>query len=63
MPKMKTRSAVAKRFKVLASGKLKRKQGYRQHKAWAKTKKQRRQLSKSSLIHPTDQSRIKDLIQ
>lgn len=62
MPKMKTKKAVSKRFKLTGSGKLKRKQAFRQHDAWAKTKKQRRQLSKSSLVHETDQSRIKDLL-
>lgn len=63
MPKMKTKQAVAKRFKKLANGKLKRKQARRQHRAWGKTKKQRRQAAKPALVHGTDLSRIKDLIQ
>ena len=50
MPKMKTKKAAAKRFKYTGSGKLKRKQAFRQHDAWGKTTKQRRQLSKSSLV-------------
>ncbi len=62
MPKMKTKKAAAKRFTLTGSGKLKRKQAMRQHDAWAKTKKQRRQLNKSSLVHETDQSRLKGLI-
>lgn len=60
--KMKTKKAVSKRFKLTGSGKLKRKHAYRQHDAWAKTKKQRRQLSKSTLVDKTDHARIKDLL-
>jgi large subunit ribosomal protein L35 len=63
MPKLKTKHAVAKRFKKLASGQLKRKQARRQHRAWGKSTKQRRQLAKSGLVHSTDLSRIVDLIQ
>ena len=43
MPKMKTKKAAAKRFKITASGKMMRKQAYRQHDAWGKSKKQRRE--------------------
>ena len=46
MPKMKTKKAAAKRFKITASGKMMRKQAYRQHDAWGKSKKQRRPLVK-----------------
>lgn len=62
MPKMKTKKAASKRFKYTGSGKLKRKQAFRQHDAWGKSTKQRRQLSKSALVHESDQSRIKDLL-
>jgi large subunit ribosomal protein L35 len=62
MPKIKTVKSAAKRFKRTASGKLKRKQGFRQHDAWAKTKKQRRQLSKPALVHPTDAKRIETML-
>jgi large subunit ribosomal protein L35 len=62
MPKMKTVKSAAKRFKRTASGKLKRKQSNRQHDAWAKTKKQRRQLSKSALVHKTDAKRIETML-
>jgi len=60
--KMKTKKAVAKRFKRTATGKIKRKQAYRQHDAWAKTKKQRRHLSKPALVHETDAKRIDSLL-
>ncbi|MFA6739275.1 MAG: 50S ribosomal protein L35 [Bacilli bacterium] len=63
MPKMKTKKAAAKRFKVTGSGQLKRKQAYRQHIAHGKTTKQRRHLRKATMVHPTDQSRIQELFQ
>lgn len=61
MPKMKTKKAAAKRFKITGSGKLVRKQAYRQHDAWGKSKKQRRQLSKQVVMHETDQKRSRNL--
>lgn len=63
MPKLKTKHAVSKRFKKVGNGQLKRKQARRQHRAWGKTKKQRRQGAKPELVHKTDLIRIKDLIQ
>jgi large subunit ribosomal protein L35 len=61
--KMKTKKAVTKRFKLTASGKLKRKQCGKNHKAWGRTVKQRRQLAKASYVNSTDQKRISQLIQ
>ncbi len=61
--KMKTKKAVTKRFKLTASGKLKRKQCGKNHKAWGRTVKQRRQLAKASYVNSTDQKRIAQLIQ
>ena len=61
--KMKTKSSVAKRFKKTGSGKLKRAQGFRSHKASHKTQKQKRNLRKSALVHPSDQKRIESLLQ
>ena len=61
--KMKTKKAVTKRFKLTASGKLKRKQCGKNHKAWGRTVKQRRQLAKASYVNSTDQKRISQLFQ
>ena len=61
--KMKTKKAVTKRFTMTASGKLKRKQCGKNHKAWGRTVKQRRQLAKASYVNSTDQKRIAQLIQ
>lgn len=63
MPKMKTKRAAAKRFKINGSGHLKRNHAFRRHKAHSLTKKQRRQLAKPGLVHPTDEKRIKDMFQ
>ena len=61
--KMKTKKAATKRFKVTASGALKRKQCGKNHKAWGRTVKQRRQLAKASYVNSTDQKRISQLFQ
>ena len=61
--KMKTKKAVTKRFTLTASGKLKRKQCGKNHKAWGRSVKQRRQLAKASYLDSTDQKRISQLIQ
>lgn len=61
--KMKSKKAVTKRFKMTAGGKLKRKQCGRNHKAWGRSVKQRRQLSKASYVHSTDQKRMEQLFQ
>lgn len=61
--KMKTKKAVTKRFKLTASGKLKRKQCGKNHKAWGRSVKQRRQLAKASYVNSSDQKRISQLFQ
>ncbi len=60
MPKMKTRSAIAKRFSKTASGKLKRKQQNMRHKLGKMSAKRKRQLRKSALASSGDMKRIKD---
>lgn len=61
--KMKSRKSVTKRFKKLGSGKLKRKKAHRNHKAAAKSKKQRRQLAKPAIVNKADQKRIEQAFQ
>lgn len=53
MPKMKTRKAIAARFKVTGSGELKRTQPGRRHILTKKTPKRKRQLAKPALVHKT----------
>ncbi|WP_127848734.1 50S ribosomal protein L35 [Lacticaseibacillus hulanensis] len=62
MPKFKTHRASAKRFKRTASGLLKRGHAYTSHRFHGKTKKQRRQLRKSGVVHATDVRRIRQML-
>lgn len=61
--KMKTKKTFAKRVKVTGTGKLKRGHNYVSHFAANKTHKQKKQLAKSTLVHPTDQKRCAQLLQ
>ncbi len=62
MPKLKTRRAVAKRFKVTASGKLSRSHAYAGHKLTKKTSKRKRNLRKSDLVSRADTARMKKML-
>ena len=62
MPKMKTKRAAAKRLKATASGKLKRRSGWKRHKLEAKSPKRRRTLRKAKMISEADQPRLKRLV-
>lgn len=53
MPKMKTRKAVAARFTVTGTGKLKKSQPGRRHKLSGKTPKRKRQLRKPEFLDET----------
>lgn len=62
MPKIKTKRAAAKRFKVTASGKLMSRSGWKQHLLEAKSPKRRRKLRKARLISKADVPRLKKLV-
>jgi large subunit ribosomal protein L35 len=53
MPKMKTHSGTAKRFKKTKNG-FKCAQSHRRHILTKKSTKRKRQLRKASSIHPSD---------
>lgn len=53
MPKMKTKRAVAARFKLTGGGKLKRTHPGRRHILTKKTSKRKRQLARPALVHET----------
>jgi len=59
MPKMKTKSSAKKRFKFTGSGKIKRKHAFKSHILTKKHKKQKRNLTKSGLVHKSDVRNIK----
>jgi len=63
MPKMKTKSALAKRVKRTGSGKLKRGCAYTSHLAQSKSTKQKRHLKKQRVISAGDSKRLKGLLQ
>lgn len=50
MPKMKTKKAVAKRFTLTASGKLKHSQPGKRHIMTKKTPKRKRQLNRPAVL-------------
>lgn len=62
MPKLKTVSGAKKRFTLTGSGKIKRKHAYKSHILTKKTKKRKRNLTKSGLVAKTDERNIKQLL-
>lgn len=62
MPKQKTHSGLKKRIKVTGTGKIVRGHAYTGHLKTNKTHKQNKNLSKTTLVHSSDEKRIKQLI-
>jgi large subunit ribosomal protein L35 len=62
MPKMKTHRGAAKRFRVTASGKLKRKKRLLGHKLTKKASKRTRALQRNTYVSPADAPGIKALL-
>ena len=60
--KMKTNSSVKKRFKLTASGRVKRKRAYLRHCLTSKSTKVKRKLRRGGLISPTQEHQIKAMI-
>ncbi|MBO4337816.1 MAG: 50S ribosomal protein L35 [Lachnospiraceae bacterium] len=58
MPKVKTKRAAAKRFKVTGTGKLKRNKAYKRHILTKKSAKTKRNLRKPAI---TDESNVKNM--
>jgi large subunit ribosomal protein L35 len=55
----KTRKAVAKRFKITASGKVLRSRSSRRHLLSTKSAKRKRRLAKAARVDDTDVARVK----
>jgi large subunit ribosomal protein L35 len=51
VPKVKSRKAVIKKFKITGSGKLRRQHSGRRHKLTKKSAKRKRHLKKATLVH------------
>ncbi|MBI4929609.1 MAG: 50S ribosomal protein L35 [Bacteroidetes bacterium] len=62
MPKMKTNSSAKKRFRVTASGKIKRKHAYKSHILTKKSKKRKRHLSHAALVHKSNLPRVRAML-
>ena len=59
MPKMKTNASAKKRFKVTASGKLKREKAYKSHILTKKSRKTKRNLRQATTVAAVDEKRVK----
>jgi len=62
MPKTKTNGAAKKRFKLTASGKLKRKHAYKRHILTKKSTKRKRNLGYFTTVDKADEKNIKLLL-
>ncbi|HVJ15272.1 MAG TPA: 50S ribosomal protein L35 [Polyangiaceae bacterium] len=62
MPKMKTKRAAAKRFKVTGSGKVRRPKGGAQHNMIGKSRKRRRRLRDNDMVDKATEKRVKIML-
>jgi large subunit ribosomal protein L35 len=59
---MKTKSSAKKRFKLTASGKIKREKAYKSHILTKKSRKTKRNLRQATLVHKTDLDRVTKML-
>jgi len=62
MPKMKSSRSAAKRFRLTATGKVRRNQAFARHILTKKTRKRKRGLRHTSLVSAADTRRMKKLL-
>ncbi|MBO5610159.1 MAG: 50S ribosomal protein L35 [Eubacterium sp.] len=62
MPKLKTKRAAAKRFKVTGTGKLKRNKANKSHILTKKTTKRKRGLRKATMTDKTNEKNMKKIL-
>ncbi len=62
MPKMKTHSGAAKRFKKTGTGKIKRGHAFMRHILTSKGTKRKRQLDRDTILDKADQKKIERMI-
>lgn len=62
MPKMKTKGAVKKRFKLTGTGKIKRHKAFHSHILTKKNAKRKNDLTQPTLVSDADQRRIRRLM-
>ena len=62
MPKIKTNRGAAKRFRVTASGKVKRNKGFKSHLLSSKGKKRKRHLRQGTMVAAVENKNILRMI-
>jgi large subunit ribosomal protein L35 len=62
MPKIKTNRGARKRFRVTASGKIKRAKAYTSHILTKKSSKRKRKLRKSTVVSDADSRRVRRML-
>jgi large subunit ribosomal protein L35 len=62
MPKLKSRSGVAKRFTLTKKGKIKRSKAFTSHLLTSKSSSRKRGLRQATLVDKADAHRIKRLM-
>ena len=62
MPKMKTKSGAAKRFRVRAGGSIKRGQAFKRHILTKKTTKNKRHLRGAVAVHDSDVKSVRSMM-
>jgi large subunit ribosomal protein L35 len=62
MPKLKTKSGAAKRFKVRPGGTVKRSQAFKRHILTKKTSKTKRHLRRQVGVHDADLASIRAML-
>jgi large subunit ribosomal protein L35 len=62
MPKLKTHKGAAKRFRLTATGKIKRGHSHARHILTKKTTKRKRQLDIDSIVSEGDQKRVEAML-
>ena len=62
MPKMKSNRSAAKRFRLTATGKVRRNHAFARHILTKKTRKRKRRLRHTAMVSAADTPRIKKLL-
>ena len=62
MPKLKTKKAAAKRFKLTGTGKIRRRSNFARHILTKKSAKRKRHLSGSKAVSKSDEKRVRDML-
>ena len=62
MPKQKTKKSAAKRFRLSATGKIKRSRAFKRHILTSKSTKRKRHLDMETQVHKSDVRRVREML-